>query len=106
MSTHPKKNHRAFLIVISVAFIAGLAAALAVLGLWKYYPGTLTGQSLIAAIAVCPPFFLTGVLEATSENTLAVVMTVGTIIFANGFLYAGLSSFAYFLAGMALRRRL
>jgi hypothetical protein len=32
-------------------------------------------------------------------------MTLGTIIFANGFLYAGLGSFAYFLATVALPRR-
>jgi hypothetical protein len=34
---------------------------------------------------------------------LAVIMTVGTIIFANGFLYAGLASFAYFLMTVFLR---
>lgn len=49
-------------------------------------------------MAICPSFLLAGVLEATADSTLAVVMTVGTIVFANGFLYAGLASFGYFLA--------
>jgi len=96
----PRKHHQ-FLILLSFAFVTGLVVAAALCGIWRYYPGTLSGQSLVAAIAVCPPYLLTGVLEATTDSTLALVMTIGTIIFANGFLYAGLASF---LAALVLRK--
>ena len=32
-------------------------------------------------------------------------MTIGTIIFANGFLFAGLASFVYFLMTVWMRRK-
>jgi hypothetical protein len=48
---------------------------------------------------------LASVLEATVDNALALIITVGTIVFSNGFLYAGLASFAYFLMTVFLSKR-
>jgi hypothetical protein len=97
MSAQSAKSHKPFLMVLAFAFTLGLAVALALCAVWRYHPNAFSTQARVAAIAVCPPFLLAAVLEATADNTLAIVMTVGTIIFANGFLYAGLASFAYFL---------
>jgi hypothetical protein len=93
-----------FVIVLCCAFTTGLAVAVALCSIWRYRPGLISPEMMPFAIAICPPFLLKGVLEATADSTLAVVMTVGTIIFANGFLYAGLSSLAYFLATVALAK--
>jgi len=105
MSAQLSRKNRQFLIVLSIAFVVGLVVAIALCVLWRFHPGSFTAQMRVAAIAICPPFLLAGILEATSDATLAVIMTVGTIVFANGFLYAGLASFAYFLATVFLSKR-
>jgi hypothetical protein len=105
MSSYLYKRNDAFLKVLLLAFAVGLAVALALCAVWRYHPDAFTPQVRVLSIAVCPPFLLAAVLEATSDSALAVIMTVGTIIFANGFLYAGLGSFAYFLTTVFLRKR-
>jgi len=104
MTLGRNKNERLFLILLGCAFAVGLAIAIALCMLWKYDTSVINAQTLPFAIAICPPFLLISVLQATSDNILAVVMTIGTIIFSNGFLYAGLSSLAYFIATVALAR--
>jgi hypothetical protein len=105
MSSHPANKNKPFLTVVFLAFGVGLAVAVALCGVWRYHPDAFSAQLRVAAIAICPPFLLVGVMEATADNTLALIMTLGTIIFANGFLYAGLASFAYFLMTVALGRK-
>jgi hypothetical protein len=104
MSPSGYKRNDAFIVVLSFTLVAGMIVGLALCGLWRYHPSLLTGQARVAAVAICPPFLLAQVLEATTDSTLALIMTIGTIVFANAFLYAGLASFAYFLATVFLRR--
>lgn len=104
MSPAPADKNKPFLTVLFLAFGVGLAVAVALCVMWRYHPDAISALVRVAAIAICPPFMLAGILEATSDNTLALIMTVGTIIFANGFLYAGLASFAYFLMTVFMRR--
>ncbi len=103
-STPPNKN-KPFLTVVILAFVVGLALAVLLCVIWRYHPDVFTAPVRVAAIVICPPFLLVGILEATAEGALPLIMTVGTIIFANGFLYAGLASFVYFLMTVFLRRR-
>ena len=105
MSSQPTNKNQPFLTVLFLSFGLGLAVALVLCLLWRYHPAVLNAQLRVAAIAICPPFMLAGILEATTDSTLALIMTVGTIIFANGFLYAGLASFVYFLATVYLGKR-
>jgi len=105
MSPATRKSNKPFLTVLAFAFVLGLAVALALCVVWRYHPNAFSAPGRVAAIAVCPPFLLAAVLEATADNTLAIVVTVGTIIFANGFLYAGLASFAYFLLTVFVRKQ-
>ena len=105
MNPQPGKKADSFLIVLALAFGVGLAVALILCALWRYHPSAIGAQLRVAAIAVCPPFLLVGVFEATTDSTLALIMTVGTIIFANGFLYAGLASFVYFLGTVFFPKR-
>lgn len=104
MSTNRFKKADPLMIVLSFALVGGMVVALALCGLWRYHPGTLNGPARVAAVVVCPSFLLAQVLEATTDSTLALIMTLGTIVFANAFLYAGLASFVYFLATLFLRR--
>jgi hypothetical protein len=99
------RKHVLFLKVLVLAFVVGLAIAAVLCVTWRRDPAVFSSQLRVAAVAICPPFLLAGVLEATADSTLAVVMTIGTIVFANGFLYAGLASFAYFLATVFLSKR-
>lgn len=105
MSASPANKNKPYLTVLLLAFVLGLAVAVTLCAVWRYHPDVFSAQARVAAIAVCPPFLLAGILEATADSTLAVIMTVGTIIFANGFLYAGLASFAYFLMTVFLHKR-
>lgn len=104
MSSSPANQNKPFLTVLILAFAVGLAVAVILCGMWRYHPDVFSAQARAAAIAICPPFLLAGVLEATVDSTPALIMTVGTIIFASGFLYAGLASFAYFLMTVFLRK--
>ena len=105
MSSSPANKNKPFLTVLILAFGLGLAVAVALCAVWRYHPDVFSAQARVAAIVICPPFLLAGILEATADTTLAIIMTVGTIIFANGFLYAGLASFAYFLLTVFLRKQ-
>ena len=104
MSSTSGNRNKPFLTVLFLAFGLGLAVAVALCVVWRYHPDAYSAQARVAAIAVCPPFLLAAILDATVDNPLALIMTVGTIIFANGFLYAGLASFAYFLTTVFLRK--
>jgi hypothetical protein len=104
MSPHEFKKDDTFLMVLSFSLVGGMIVGLVLCGLWRYHPEVLSGQTRVAAVGICPPFLLAQVLEATTDATLALIMTIGTIVFANAFLYAGLASFAYFLMTVFLRK--
>jgi len=105
MSSDPGRKHDLFLKLLVLAFLVGFLVAVVLCVLWRYHPELSTAQMRVGAIAICPPFLLAGIMEATSDAALALIITIGTIIFANGFLYAGLASFVYFLATVFLGRR-
>lgn len=105
MGPQRNKKHDAYFILLSATFVVGLGIGIALCIIWRYHPAVFSTQVRFAAIAICPPFLLVGILEATAETTLTLVMTIGTIIFANGFLYAGLASFSYFLVTVFLRKK-
>lgn len=92
------KHDERFVILLSVTFVLGMAVALALIFVWRQSPAAMAQTALYhAAVAVCPPFLLVGVFSALEDSTFALVLTAGTIVFANGSLYAGLSAFAYWV---------
>jgi hypothetical protein len=96
LSPGKKARYDALVIVLSVTLVAGMAVALLLILLWRSHPETITeGIGFRAAIAVCPPFMLVGVVPGVADNTLELVLTTGTIVIANGSLYAGLAAFVY-----------
>ncbi|HEY4932163.1 MAG TPA: hypothetical protein VII23_11380 [Terriglobales bacterium] len=91
--------------VMSVSIVLGMAVALVLIFLWRSHPATITQSGAYQfAVAICPPFFLVGVVSAMPESTLAVVLTGGTIVVANGSLYAGVAALAYWVWSIRGRR--
>jgi hypothetical protein len=48
-------------------------------------------------LLVCPPFILSLAAGAVPDSDLALTLIVGTIVLANGFLYAGVAAVGYFV---------
>ncbi len=94
-----KTENDGLAIVLSVSFVLGMAVALAVYFVWRLNVGALHSQGILSAIAliVCPPYVLSLVIGPTPDSDLALVLTVGTIVFANAFLYAGAAAGGYFV---------
>ena len=104
MQRPQSRPNDAFVIVMSVTFVLGMAVALVLVFLWRHHPAFANpGGSYYLAVALCPPFILVGVVSALTESTLAVVLTAGTIVFANGSLYAGVAALVYW--ALSIRRR-
>jgi hypothetical protein len=90
-----KTRHDALIIVLSIAFVAGMAIALVICLLWRNHPSMEVGAAYRLAVAICPPFILVGSVGGIADTTLSLVLTTGTMVFANGSLYAGLASLVY-----------
>ena len=103
----PKSKDSYFVIVLSVTFLFGMAMGVAVYMAWTtgvVAPG-LNHPATDAALLFCPPFILSLTVAPAPDNALAWVLVVGTIVFANGFLYAGVASGVYVVASTILKRR-
>jgi len=76
-----------------------MGVAVAVYSAWKFgviAPGLHNVLSAVALL-VCPPFILSAAVGPTPDFDLALTLIVGTIVFANGFLYAGVTAVGYFV---------
>ncbi len=80
---------------MAFSFVLGMAIALAVLLLWRSRAGNLQPWSAAMPLMVCPPFILSYAIGATPDSIFALVLGVGTIIFANGCLDAGVAAGIY-----------
>ncbi|MGA9565331.1 MAG: hypothetical protein WBS19_07400 [Candidatus Korobacteraceae bacterium] len=91
-----KNRNDTLVIVLSVMFVVGMAIALVLFLLWRNHATAMAqGIAYHAAVMLCPPFILVSAIGSASDSTLALVLTGGTIVFANGALYAGLAAFVY-----------
>ena len=98
MPRNLKSRDDLFIIVMSVTFVLGMAVAVGLIFFWRSYPATITrSPAFHIAVALCPPFLLVGVFSALADSTFALALTAGTIVFANGSLYAGVAAFAYWV---------
>ena len=105
MQRSPNRRDDPFVIVMSVTVVLGMVVALVLVFLWRNYPVTMAHSGVYhLAVALCPPFFLVGIVNAMTESTLAVIMTAGTIVIANGSLYAGVAAFVYWTVSTWTRR--
>ncbi len=76
-----------------------MAVALAVYLLWqlRVVPPQFHDAFNVVALALCPPYILSYISGPSLDTAFAMVLTAGCILFANGFLYAGVVSGLYFL---------
>ena len=101
-----KKDER-LLVVVALGFLLGMVMALAVYFSWSLHllPPDLQSSFRNGALVICPPFVLVFVLGATTSSDFALVLTVGTIIFANAFLYAGVAAGLFFVVTVLMRNK-
>jgi len=92
--------------VLFGSFGLGMAVASGVYFMWRLHavPPDFYGAFTAAALLVCPPFILSFAVGPTPDSTLALVLVVGTIVFANAFLYAGVAAGIYAVMTMILRK--
>ncbi len=96
-----------FVIVLSVSTVLGMAVALSVYFGWisGVIPPGINHVLTAAALVVCPPFILLLAIPPMPGSDLSVVLVVGTLVFANAFLYAGVAAGGYFVVTTVARRR-
>ena len=102
-----KTENDSLVIVLSLSFVLGMAVALAVYFAWRLNVGELQAHGFLSAIAliICPPYVLSLVIGPTPDSDLALVLVVGTIVFANAFLYAGVAAGGYFIFTVVARKK-
>jgi hypothetical protein len=101
-----EKRNEALLIATSVAVVAGMVIAALLIAWWRFHPSLLTSEAgFFAAVALCPPFMLLRQVGGVEDSVLSLVMTEGTIVIANGSLYAGLAAFVYWALTSCRPRR-
>ena len=91
----PKDKHLKS--VLFGSFGLGVAIALGVYFAWRLHavPPEFYGLFTAVALFVCPPFILSFAVGPAPDSDLALVLVVGTIVFANAFLYAGVAAGIY-----------
>jgi hypothetical protein len=94
--------------VLSLSFVLGMVVALAVYFMWRQNVGDIRSSGLLTTIAliVCPPYVLPLAIGLIPDSDLALVLTVGTILFANAFLYAGVAAGGYFVFTTLAKKKL
>lgn len=107
MTQRPASKENHLLTVLLVSFVLGMAVAIGIYLAWRSGAITSGFQNPLSALSlfVCPPFILSVAVGPTLDAGLALVLVVGTIVFANGFLYAGIAAGGYFVVSMMMKRR-
>jgi len=100
-----KENY--LVMVLSFSLVLGMAVAIAVYFAWTQgvIPPGLNHPLSLLALVLCPPFVLSLVVAPAPDSNLAVVLVVGTIVFANAFLYAGVAAGLYFVVSLLIRSK-
>ena len=100
-----KENH--LLTVVSIGFVLGMAVAIGVYAAWRSgaIASGLHSVSSALSLLVCPPFVLSFAVGPAPDADIALTLIVGTIVFANGFLYAGVAAGGYFLVSLMIKKR-
>ena len=99
-------RHNAFVIVLSVAVVAGMVVALLLIGLWRSHSSlVMEGVGYRAAVAICPAFLLVRVMGTIDETALSLLITSGAMVVANAAMYGGMAAFAFWLMTLVQGRR-
>jgi hypothetical protein len=107
VAQRPGSKEQHLLTTLSVSFVVGMGVAVGVYSGWRFgviVPGLHNVLSAVALL-VCPPFILSAAVGPTPDSDLALTLIVGTIVFANGFLYAGVAAVGYFVFTIMAKRK-
>ena len=83
-----------------------MAVAIGVYVAWRSGAIAAGFHNALSALSlfVCPPFILS-LAVGPAPDALALTLIVGTIVFANAFLYAGTAAGGYFVVSVILKSR-
>lgn len=107
VAQRPGSKEQYLLTTLSISFVLGMGVAVGVYFAWKsgaIAPGLHNVLSAVALL-ICPPFILSAAVGPTPDSDLALTLIVGTIVFANAFLYAGMAAVGYFVVTILANRR-
>jgi len=93
--------------VISLSIVLGMGVAVGVYFAFRsgVIPSGLDHPSTLGALVICPPFILAALVAPAPDSDLAAALVVGTIVFANAFLYGGAAAAIYFVVSVVMKRR-
>jgi len=99
-----KENY--LVIVLSLSLVLGMVVAVGVYFGWTsgVIPPSLHHPLTVLALIACPPFVLSLVVAPNPDSDLALVLVVGTTVFANAFLYSGAAAVVYFVVSVVKHR--
>jgi len=101
----PKENY--LVLVLSLSTVCGMVVAIAVYYGWSkgvIAPG-LDHLLTAASLLFCPPFILSLTIAPSPDSAFALIMVLGTLIFANAFLYAGVAAGLYSVVSTIVKHR-
>ena len=103
----PAPKDKYFLIVLSLAFCAGVAIAIGVYVAWSrgILPPAFHGSAAAVALFFCPPYILTIAVGPMADAQLMAAVTVFSIVSGNGFLYAGVAAGGYYVTKLIMKRK-
>jgi hypothetical protein len=99
------ESAKRFVFVMVLSFVLGVVVGWMVFFLWRSHPADFQHWSAAAAFVICPPFVLSYAIGAAPDSAFALVLGVGTILFANGFLYAGVAAGIYAVVTVLAAKR-
>ena len=107
MAAQGKESKQSYLAaVLAISFVLGMVVAVCVYLLWREHAISPQYQSLFAgtALMACPPFILSVAIGPAPSSDLEWGLLVGTMVFGNGFLYAGVAAGMYAAVTLLLLR--
>jgi hypothetical protein len=107
VTQRPANKEKYLVTVLSISFVLGMGVAVAVYAVWRsgaIAPGFPSALGVLS-LFVCPPFVLSFAVGAAPDAGLALALIVGTIVFANAFLYAGVAAGGYFVVSIMMKNK-
>ncbi|HLI62419.1 MAG TPA: hypothetical protein VKV05_03390 [Terriglobales bacterium] len=106
LAQRPGVKEKYLLMALVISFVLGMAVAIGVYWVWRsggIAPG-FHDVSGALALLLCPPYILSLAIGPSPDSYLELGLAVGTIVFANGFLYAGVAAVGYFFVALLVKR--